>query len=236
MNIFLQFLALFYVLASVGVLGLEHADEWDPDYAPGTSFDFSIMVKPWTEECFYQYAREGAKMQVEFRVVKGGLVENESFINFMIYRPLGPPLKRLFVTSGSSDTYDIDKKGVYQICLSNPHSKFYTKVVYLFVSVYYQDEWEKFAQEEFDYMISVRNVTTTMRQVDFNVQQMRQHQAHGRMFLARDFYLIQSNKKYVDYWSLLQCVVIVGASLFQVYFVKNLFNVKSVTPTNKPRC
>ncbi|KAI8515413.1 emp24/gp25L/p24 /GOLD [Branchiostoma belcheri] len=236
MNIFLQFIAVSHVLACAGVSGLDHADEWDPDNVPGTTFDFSILVKPRTEECFYQYARVGAKMYVEFRVVKGGLAD-ERFINFMIHRPgPAPPLARKFVTEAYSDTYDIEKKGVYQICLSNPHTKFYTKLVYLFVSVYYKDEWEKFAKDEFEYVVSVRNVTTTMSQVDYKVHLMRQHQAHNRQFVARDFYLIESNRKYVDNWSLLQCAVIVGTSLFQVYFVKNLFNTKSVTPTNKPRC
>jgi len=55
----------------------------------------------------------------------------------------------------------------------------------------------------------------------------------SRGHLLNDWYTIRTNNKNVQLWSIVLCVIIVGTSLFQVYFVRRLFNVHSAT--SKPR-
>jgi hypothetical protein len=62
-----------------------------------------------------------------------------------------------------------------------------------------------------------------------SVQQQR------RFNVVKDWYQIIGNNKYVQNWSITQCVVIIAASLVQVYFVRRLFRTTNVTPTAKPR-
>lgn len=50
-------------------------------------------------------------------------------------------------------------------------------------------------------------------------------QALMRFKQTRDDYLIEANNSLVFYWSAFQSVLIIMCGLFQVYFIKRLFNV-----------
>jgi p24 family protein gamma-5 len=54
---------------------------------------------------------------------------------------------------------------------------------------------------------------------------MHTHQAISRFRNSRDDYLIEANESLVFYWSSFQSVLIVICGIFQVYFIKRLFNV-----------
>ena len=75
----------------------------------------------------------------------------------------------------------------------------------------------------------------SLEDVEQSITQMRRFQSHTRMNIARDWYLIQGNSRYISYYSLVQCCVIVLSSLSQVYVLRRLFRTVSVTPTAKPR-
>jgi hypothetical protein len=54
---------------------------------------------------------------------------------------------------------------------------------------------------------------------------MTSHQALARFRQSRDDYVIEANYSLVFYWSLSQSIFIVLCGIFQVYFIKRLFNV-----------
>lgn len=51
-----------------------------------------------------------------------------------------------------------------------------------------------------------------------------QSQSRGKE--ARDYNLLLDNEAYVQYWSLAQCIVVIGCFVVQVFFVKKLFETK----------
>ncbi|XP_019634989.1 PREDICTED: transmembrane emp24 domain-containing protein 6-like [Branchiostoma belcheri] len=216
-------------------------DEWDPDTMPGTNFDFTVHIAPRTEECFYQYARVGARMAIQYHVINTGIgvASKDRTITLRVVGPRGKPLKREFLKEEGEDDYVIEKAGAYQICLSNGHSRYISKMVYLFVSVSYKEDWDQYSQvlaENVESMQSLGNLTHTMAMVRNRVNYMLSFQNYNRWHFAKDFRMAKISNFYVQFWSILQCVVIIGCAFFQVYFVKKLFNVKTLTPTNKPRC
>lgn len=75
----------------------------------------------------------------------------------------------------------------------------------------------------------------SLSSVQKSISTMFRFQANTRMEIVRDWYLVMGNMKYVGYWSIAQCVVIVTSAVAQVYFLRKLFEVKNVTPSAKPR-
>ena len=75
----------------------------------------------------------------------------------------------------------------------------------------------------------------SLAQVDLSVREMRKTQTQSRFNIVRDWYLIWNNNRYVQNWSIAQCVVIVATSVVQVVFMRRLFRTTNVTPTAKPR-
>jgi len=63
--------------------------------------------------------------------------------------------------------------------------------------------------------------------VDQRVGQILQFQQHSRARESRDFALLEDNQSYVSFWSVIQCVVVMATSSFQVYFVRKLFDTSS---------
>jgi len=61
--------------------------------------------------------------------------------------------------------------------------------------------------------------------------------AISRGHLLNDWYTVRNNNSNVQLWSLVLCFVIIATSLFQVYFVRRMFNVHGagVRSTSKPR-
>jgi hypothetical protein len=56
---------------------------------------------------------------------------------------------------------------------------------------------------------------------------MRVHQTLLKILHISDSYFVEKNNEYVMYYSILQSLVIVICSVFQAYFIKKLFSVKT---------
>ena len=75
--------------------------------------------------------------------------------------------------------------------------------------------------------VTVQNFTQTLSGVDKRLQVMRQFQQLSRGLESRDYNLLTANMSYVSTWSLIQCTVVILSGVFQVYFLKQLFNTES---------
>ena len=75
---------------------------------------------------------------------------------------------------------------------------------------------------------------SSIEQVKTSISDALIHQAQSRMHVIKDWYLVTGNNKYIQYWSILQCCVILISTGCQVYFVRRLFRYTNVKPP-KPR-
>jgi len=64
---------------------------------------------------------------------------------------------------------------------------------------------------------------------------MLQHLDHSRKQMTHDWYLVDGNNRYIQYWSLAQCIVVIISSVLQVHIVKNFFGFDSTSSKGKPR-
>lgn len=68
---------------------------------------------------------------------------------------------------------------------------------------------------------------STVKSVENNINHMLQHQHHVRSQENRDYNLLVDNKTYVNRWSIMQILLIMGTTTLQVYFVRKLFETKT---------
>nr|CAG4652058.1 EOG090X0AV2 [Triops cancriformis] len=191
--------------------------------SPGIAMEYKVHVDPGREECYYQSVQPGATIYVSFQVLRGG----DGMAGFAVRNPQGQ-LVHPYQWKQASEYQEVSATGgYYAICVDNQFSRFAAKLVNLYITTFRYDQWEKYTQELKDADISVGSFTSTLSGVDKRVQEMLQYQQLSRGKEARDFNILEANNKYVQYWSLAQCSVIILATTVQVYFVKKLFETKS---------
>ncbi|XP_041377557.1 transmembrane emp24 domain-containing protein 6-like [Gigantopelta aegis] len=121
------------------------------------------------------------------------------------------------------------------MCIDNLRGQFGSKLVLLEILSFHDQDWENYMEHMEDYDDLRSELATSLGEVDQSISQMKRFQSHTRMNIVRDWYVIQSNNKYISYYSLVQCFVIVICSLSQVYMLRRFFRTVPVTPNSKPR-
>ncbi|WAR14771.1 TMED6-like protein, partial [Mya arenaria] len=165
-------------------------------------------------------------------VLRGG----DQLMDFYIRKPsLITPVQEARATERWIAVVDPEEEGPYAICLDNTQSRMASKLVYVYLVTYVEEEWSKYRQEIEDLSLTVSNFTDTIQHVQESITDALVHQAKSRMDVIRDWYTITGNNSYVQRWSMCQCVVVVLSACIQVYFVRRLFRFTTVTGTHKPR-
>ncbi|OWF56051.1 transmembrane emp24 domain-containing protein 6-like isoform X3 [Mizuhopecten yessoensis] len=212
------------------VSGAEY-DDFDFDGLPGVQHEFKIEVQAGREECFHQKVAEGANLHMSFEVLRGA----DRLVDVFLKDP------NFYVVSSnlaqSTGQFDLPARtsGVYTICLDNTFSRMASKLVYVYLITFVPEEWTKYVQEIEDMNMAVTNFTYSISVVQKSLEQATLHQASSRMNVVKDWYLIMSNNSYIVKWSIAQMCVVTCSSIFTVLFVRRLFKISNVTPSQKPR-
>ncbi|XP_021356642.1 transmembrane emp24 domain-containing protein 6-like isoform X1 [Mizuhopecten yessoensis] len=214
------------------VSGAEY-DDFDFDGLPGVQHEFKIEVQAGREECFHQKVAEGANLHMSFEVLNSHTEDVNVYL-----RDTDENI------DDSSSVYGenrgriekgIEVGGVYTICLDNTFSRMASKLVYVYLITFVPEEWTKYVQEIEDMNMAVTNFTYSISVVQKSLEQATLHQASSRMNVVKDWYLIMSNNSYIVKWSIAQMCVVTCSSIFTVLFVRRLFKISNVTPSQKPR-
>jgi len=197
----------------------------------GTAYEFKIHIDAGREDCFYQLIKPGSSLYVAFQVMRGG--DNQA--GFAIRNPSGHfVMPYVWKAHAEYDDAVVQTAGYYSLCIDNTASRFASKLVSLYVASFKRDEWEKYIQELTDAEVTVGNFTNSLRNVDNNIGLMIKSLDQSRRVNSADWYLVDGNNRYVQNWSIAQCIVIIISSVVQVFFVKKLFDVKD-TLRGKPK-
>ncbi|KAG1658778.1 Transmembrane emp24 domain-containing protein 6 [Nymphon striatum] len=224
---------VFILIILVEVYGESHVvqSSMDFDTLPGLGYELRIPVEAGKEQCFYQFVQSGSNFYVSFQVLRGG----DGKAGFAVRHPNGKHVLPYSWENEKNYEEVAEHGGVYEICADNSLSRFAAKLVNIYLIAFKHHEWEQYSKEITDLEVTVDNFTNTIDNVDQRISLMRKNQEYSKSHMARDAYLIMSNNAYVQYWSIAQCFVIVLTFSVQVYFVRKLFDSKSMTPTLKPR-
>ncbi|XP_005403617.1 PREDICTED: transmembrane emp24 domain-containing protein 6 [Chinchilla lanigera] len=207
-----------------------------PLFREADRHDFAIMILPGGTECFWQFAHQDGYFYFSYEVQRVLGMSRDWHVAATAHTPRG------FLIETSQDVrgqinFSTRESGYYQLCLKNQQNHFSSMHVYLNFGVFYEgpetDHKQKGRKQLNDTLDAIEE---SAQRVQSNVFHMWRFYNFARMRKMTDFFLLQSNYNYVNWWSIAQSLVIVLSGILQLYFVKRLFNVPTTTDTKKPRC
>ncbi|EZA54357.1 hypothetical protein DMN91_001641 [Ooceraea biroi] len=204
------------------VLVAAQADGFSYEDLPAVAMEYKVHIDAGKEDCYSQFVNPGATFYVSFQVLRGGDMK----AGFAVRNPEGV-IVFPYQWRANADYQEQSKNGgYYTVCIDNQFSRFAAKLVNLYITVIRYDKWQKYAQELEDLNLSVENFTSTITNVERNINEMLQTQHRSRSREARDLNLLLDNNYYVQVWSIAQVLVITGTTLVQVHLVRKLFDAK----------
>ncbi|XP_027261743.1 transmembrane emp24 domain-containing protein 6 [Cricetulus griseus] len=207
--------------------------EDQPLFRGADQHDFAIVIHPGDTECFWQFADKMGYFYFSYEVQLTFGMSHDGHIAATIHTPQG------FLIDTSQDVrgqinFATQETGFYQLCLKNEQNRFSSVQVYLNFGVFYEgpemDHKENQRKQLNDTLDAIEDST---RKVQNNVFHMWRYYNFARMRKVADFFLLQSNYTYVNWWSAAQSLAIVLSGVLQLYFLKRLFTVSTDT---RPRC
>nr|XP_036881354.1 transmembrane emp24 domain-containing protein 6 isoform X2 [Manis javanica] len=209
--------------------------------------DFAIMIPPGGTECFWQFAHQTGYFFFSYEVQRTLGMSHDRHIAATAHTPQGLLIDTSRNVRGQIN-FSTQETGFYQLCLNNQQNHFGSVQVYLNFGVFYEgpemDHKQKSERKQLndtldaieDPLILFSVLQESTRKVQSNIFHMWRYYNFARMRKMADFFLLQSNYNYVNWWSTAQSLVIVVSGILQLYFLKRLFNVQMTTDTKKPRC
>ncbi|KAJ8867843.1 hypothetical protein PR048_031648 [Dryococelus australis] len=188
--------------------------------------DYKVHIDPGKEDCYFQYVNPGATFYVSFQVLRGG----DGMAGFAVRHPNGQILHPYQWRPNAEYQEQQSVGGYYSVCIDNQFSRFAAKLVNIYITVIRYDKWDQYTKEVEELDLSVGNFTESIKTVERNINEMRQYQHNSRGRETRDYNILVDNNSYVLKWSIAQILVITCTTVVQVYFVRNLFNVKNSRP------
>lgn len=214
-------------------IGLISCETYPSPEKLGFAYEFKIHVDASKEECFYQMVQAQSTLYVAFQVMRGG----DSKAGFLIRDPTGATiLPYKWSENAEHEESSVHNGGYYQFCIDNSLSRFASKLVSLYVASYKRDEWDKYISELTANDVVVSNFTASLSNVDKNIGTMLKSLDQSRRHHSHDWYLVDGNNRYIQNWSIAQCLIIVLSSVVQVFAVKRFFTADEKSSSKgKPR-
>lgn len=207
------------------VLSLATLEDWSFDNAPGIAMEYKIHLDAGKEDCYYQYVHPGATLYINVQVLKGG----DGMAGVAVRNPKGE-IVHPYTWKKSAEYEEVSQTGgYYGVCIDNQFSRFAAKLINFYMTTFRYDLWEKFNKELEDMDISHLSFTKSIKEIEQYIHKMLLLQSQSRAKESRDFQLLTSNNQYIQYWSLAQCIAIVGAGAMQVFFLRKLFDIQVTT-------
>lgn len=183
------------------------------------AFAHIALLPPRGKECFFETLKSQDELAVTFQVGDRDRDATEQLhCDFWIQSPSGKLIKTLTDASHGSVQIKAEENGKHVYCFSNEDSNMQTKdvsfnvhgVVYVDVNDNSGDNLESSIRKLLELVYDVKN------EQNYIVVRERTHRNTA-----------ESTNSRVKYWSIIQLVVIIFNSLFQVFYLKRFFEVKS---------
>ncbi|XP_074525113.1 transmembrane emp24 domain-containing protein 5 [Halichoeres trimaculatus] len=189
--------------------------------------DFTFTLPPGRKECFYQTMKRDASLEIEYQVLDGAGLD----VDFTISSPTG---QVLFSDNRKSDgVHTIETEdGDYMFCFDNTFSSVSEKLIFFELILDNMDtgedpdDWKEYVQGTDMLDMKLEDIMDTINNVKARLGKSVQIQTVLRAFEARDRNLQESNFDRVNFWSVVNLVIMVLVSAVQVYLVRSLFDDK----------
>lgn len=200
-------------------------------------YELSILVDPGRRECFHQFFRANLNIESDYQVIHGGELD----ITFWIINPINTIIFSEQQKNGGQTQFKTDKDGEYQFCFDNSFSRFAPKQVFFYVASIEafddphlkQDplssvELNELRREKIeDFEESLEGFKESFTKVTSNLERAQRIQSLFKAYEMKDRTLMEQSFERVNFWSLVNILVLVGVGFLQVYMIRSLFEDKS---------
>lgn len=129
--------------------------------------EMTISIEAGTQECFYQHAKLGEVIDLEYQVVDGGHGDLDT--SFELAEPSGRILFADFKKSDNIHRHRVAVEGDYRFCFDNTFSRFNRKTVFFEIII----ESEDGSQEDDDWNNDVLEGLTPDEFYDMKVRKKK---------------------------------------------------------------
>lgn len=188
--------------------------------------DFTFTLPPGRKECFYQTMKKDASLEIEYQVLDGAGLD----VDFYISSPSGQLLFSDYRKSDGVHTIETED-GDYMFCFDNTFSSVSEKLIFFELILDNMDtedpdDWKEYVHGSDMLDMKMEDIMDTINNVKARLGKSVQIQTVLRAFEARDRNLQESNFDRVNFWSVINLIVMMLVSAVQVYLVRSLFEDK----------
>ncbi|XP_070688939.1 transmembrane emp24 domain-containing protein 5 [Pempheris klunzingeri] len=189
--------------------------------------DFTFTLPAGRRECFYQTMKRDASLEIEYQVLDGAGLD----VDFLISSPSGQVLFSDYRKSDGVHTVETED-GDYMFCFDNTFSAVSEKLIFFELILDNMnidedpDDWKEYVHGTDMLDMKLEDIMDTINNVKARLGKSVQIQTVLRAFEARDRNIQESNFDRVNFWSVINLIVMLCVSAVQVYLVRSLFDDK----------
>lgn len=191
--------------------------------------EMTVNVDARKEECFYETAKRGEVIDIEYHVIDGG--HGDLDITFRLADPTGRILIVDFKKPENNHRADAQLDGDYRFCFDNTFSTYNTKTIFfeLIIESENDSEWDseenpKGVQADLEYELQLKDFEETLNEIRNYLKKARHFQDILKSTEARDRNVAEENYFKVNTFSLIQLLLMFFVGIVQVIMVKSLFD------------
>lgn len=200
----------------------------------GVEKELTISVEPRKEDCYFQSAKKGETIDVEYQVIDGG--HGDLDITFHLADPTGRILIADFKKPENNHRVDAGLDGDYKFCFDNTFSSYNTKIIFVELIIENENDDQWGLSDEIDlqgirpeevYELKVEDIQDIINNVRNQLTKAQQLQALIKSTEARDRNVAEENYFKVNTYSMFQIGIMIFVGIIQVIMVRSLFDDKS---------
>lgn len=191
--------------------------------------EMTVNIEAGREECFYESAKKGDSIDIEYQVVDGG--HGDLDITFRLADPTGRILLVDFKKPENNHRADAEMEGDYRFCFDNTFSSFNTKTIFfeLIIENESNGEWDSEenpdgVQPELIYELQLQVFEESLNEIRSHLKKARHFQDLIKSAESRDRNVAEENYFKVNTFSLIQLIVMLFVGIIQVVMLKSLFD------------
>ncbi|CAF3384109.1 unnamed protein product [Rotaria socialis] len=201
--------------------------------AYGIDTELTVVVLANQRECFHEMLEKDVTVEIEYEVLAGG----DSDINYWFYSPENRILQTEFKKHDGHQTLKLEETGEYRFCFDNSFSRFSQKHVYFSLRSLYEhgksdnvtEDWmNSISKDELGELQSkLENIKTSFQCIWDNMEIAQRYQNHLKIFEVRDRVVIENSFHRVNFWSIINSILMFIVTIIQVITIRSLFENKS---------
>jgi len=206
--------------------------------------EYTVEVSGGQRECYWETLKkpkDNRQVAVEYQVLDGG----DLLIDASLHTPTGNLIFSDFRKSENQHRFSPTEDGEYQLCFDNGVSAYYERIVFFSFDTEDpgdehdddddeddDDYFKRIASPEFqdvqEYDGKVNDFKFRVERIHNRIETIAHFQTTIRSVESRDRHLAERNYEKVNFWSMVNLAVMVIVLVLQVFFIRSLFDEKSL--------